>query len=603
MTAQPAFARPWCLLHVLFRDSLSGVIVAVGSDYRFMNASVMFDNMAKVHAEINANQKKYGMRVRHTTLSQYADHVHSLNFSFPVWRWPTDFEYGWPHGIPVPLDGKPIPPSSLPPWPQNDTTQYQTGAPVSRAAFKQRAREVSALHHAAEVAHALAVAAGKMRANASALFPAWDALGIVQHHDAMPGTMSTRGTFTAWGGATDQAPEHGGNVACGVGARYLDTDCLALEDYFRRLDEGANVSAAVLGQALSALAASDAEPTASKAAATYTPEDGRSTQNEDIVLVFNPLGHARSAVAQAMLPEHLKVPAGHAPPEVLTRPSGSAVSAQMAEDGMSLHFLAAVPAGGLRQFTLTAATPARSTRWPNVTRGAPAAAIRNAALELTFGTHGGLASITNIKDAATVKTEQSYYNYETSVGGPYVLVERAQATALPPPSTVRTVAGPVFTEVVATFQNWGSPSATLPGPKVLTQTTRLIHGNTDVVEVAHGIPVMPEDRELISRIDTDLGSDTLWNDDTGLELYPRPFNVTLPISANYHSLVNSGVLKSEESTGHSQRQLAVLTRHTMGIASLAPGSLEYMMMRRISGADNQGPCVVHRIAFLSSVVF
>ena len=79
------------------------------------------------------------------------------------------------------------------PLKQRETTQYQTGAPVSRAAFKARAREVSALHHAAEVAHAIAVVAGKMESVEAELFPAWDALGIVQHHDAMPGTMSTKG--------------------------------------------------------------------------------------------------------------------------------------------------------------------------------------------------------------------------------------------------------------------------------------------------------------------------------------------------------------------------------------------------------------------------
>ena len=63
-------------------------------------------------------------------------------------RWPTDFEHGWPHVI------------SLAPLVPNASVQYQTGAPVSRAAFKQRARRVSALHHAAEVAHALAVGVG-----------------------------------------------------------------------------------------------------------------------------------------------------------------------------------------------------------------------------------------------------------------------------------------------------------------------------------------------------------------------------------------------------------------------------------------------------------
>lgn len=37
-----------------------GPILAVwGSDYRFMNASVMYSNMGRVHAEVNANTAKY----------------------------------------------------------------------------------------------------------------------------------------------------------------------------------------------------------------------------------------------------------------------------------------------------------------------------------------------------------------------------------------------------------------------------------------------------------------------------------------------------------------------------------------------------------------
>eukprot|EP01051_Picozoa_sp_SAG22_P027364 SAG22_NODE_9123_length_609_cov_0.801961_2_plen_112_part_01 len=103
----------------------------------------------------------------------------------------------------------------------------ETGAPISRAAFKQRARQVSALHHAAEVAHGLAVSAGNLQSIEQDLFPAWDGLGIVQHHDAMPGTMSTKGAYTSWG---DTPPYHSGDavnrgdVACGEGSRYHDTD-------------------------------------------------------------------------------------------------------------------------------------------------------------------------------------------------------------------------------------------------------------------------------------------------------------------------------------------------------------------------------------------
>jgi hypothetical protein len=38
------------------------------------------------------------------------------------------------------------------------------------------------------------------------------------------------------------------------------------------------------------------------------------------------------------------------------------------------------------------------------------------------------------------------------MGGPYVMVETAAAAPLPPPTAVRTVAGPIFAEVRACWQ-------------------------------------------------------------------------------------------------------------------------------------------------------
>jgi hypothetical protein len=37
------------------------------------------------------------------------------------------------------------------------------------------------------------------------------------------------------------------------------------------------------------------------------------------------------------------------------------------------------------------------------------------------------------------------------------------------------------------------------------------------------------------------------------------------------------------------RQLSVLTSHTMGVAALGPGQLEYMMLRFLNSTDDQGP--------------
>lgn len=39
--------------------------------------------------------------------------------------------------------------------------------------------------------------------------------------------------------------------------------------------------------------------------------------------------------------------------------------------------------------------------------------------------------------------------------------------------------------------------------------------------------------------------------------------------------------------GGAARQLTVLTAHTKGLASLAEGQIEYMLMRRINGTDDQ----------------
>jgi hypothetical protein len=65
-----------------------------------------------------------------------------------------------------------------------------------------------------------------------------------------------------------------------------------------------------------------------------------------------------------------------------------------------------------------------------------------------------------------------------------MLVEAGPAEPLVISTAVRTVAGPVFSEVEQIFPGWGSASATLPGPKQLTQTTRVTHGGVDTVEVS-----------------------------------------------------------------------------------------------------------------------
>eukprot|EP00750_Incisomonas_marina_P012510 INCI16918.2.p1 GENE.INCI16918.2~~INCI16918.2.p1 ORF type:complete len:274 (+),score=36.82 INCI16918.2:3-824(+) len=78
-------------------------------------------------------------------------------------------------------------------------------------------------------------------------------------------------------------------------------------------------------------------------------------------------------------------------------------------------------------------------------------------------------------------------------------------------------------------------------------------------------------------------------------MHERKFEPTLPISGNYHSLVVSSSIRDVSSVHTSMaarqpRQLSVITQHTMGVASLQEGAIEYMMARNIvNGTDDQGP--------------
>ena len=121
---------------------------------------------------------------------------------------------------------------------------------MSRGAFKLNARTTSAIHTAAERAAAFALAYNrpqnlnrtKLREQ---LFPAWDAVGIVQHHDSMTGTMSALGTYTAWG-SSDRNETRLTESLCTEDK----PECQCLEDYTKRLAKATSASKSILAAAL-----------------------------------------------------------------------------------------------------------------------------------------------------------------------------------------------------------------------------------------------------------------------------------------------------------------------------------------------------------------
>ena len=86
------------------------------------------------------------------------------------------------------------------------------------------------------------------------------------------------------------------------------------------------------------------------------------------------------------------------------------------------------------------------------------------------------ANLTPVSIKARIVQELAAY--VNGVGGAYILIETREATPLPPPVHVRTITGPVLSEVVQAYDSSGVASS-------LRQRIRLYSfGQTDTIEVS-----------------------------------------------------------------------------------------------------------------------
>ena len=586
-----------------------------GSDFQFTNAGLWFQQMDLLIAEINGNVEKYNAKIRYTTLSEYFDHLHSLqlhenkkvkasskrpgvyDFPLPVKKM-LDFEFGWPHSF-VPIG---VPAEGLT---QNFSVQYQTGAASSRPAHKRASRKNAAQLRAAQNAHATALATGAIQESLANEFEvAWDALGVMQHHDSMPGTMRAYESVTC----PDNVPIINGLDECN---RTTDKTRQCLEDYTARLAEADNATSNILRSSLEALVRLP----------TNSLEIEPSSEN-NALLVFNPTMITRSELLRFEF-----VPPSHLPsniiPSLYRVDSGkrTAIQAQMEVNdrfqsqltishvppplyAKSLYFIAdRVPPLGVASFEIEfdpTGKNSTTTALPEIFVGPKAVANEGLGFnddpncqKLDFDASDGLMKSIEMQpgglgcnankrkeggDVLKASMRQTYWQYIDGPGGAYCMIEQTKAVEVPKPFRVALTKGPVLQEVVQSFA-YGSG---------LVQRVRL-SGATHSIDVFHSSGRLPGGRELVSRIESDIQNQrTLYTEASGFgELYERNYNATASIAQNYHALVQTAVIRDN---APSPRQLSILSRRTMAVASLESGSIEYMTARRISTeSDSQGP--------------
>lgn len=303
--------------------------------------------------------------------------------------------------------------------------------------------------------------------------------------------------------------------------------------------------------------------------------------------VFNPLAQTRTSVVNTTLPNRAAAPGWVV---FITGDDGPvAVAAQFdAFDTSVVHFVATIPALGFAKFDCVPCGSVGSVSGcehavvdPVQTNGA--ATIKSPALSLNFS--GGLLSgVTQTATSESIYLTQELMMYVNGVGGAYILIETGEAEPLPAPVRVRTITGPVLTEVVQEYRPGSGGASSLQQRFRLYQFGREQH-TIEVTQMIGTGAGKRQVRELVSRYRAEFGATMLQTDSTGFEDHERAADPR-GIGANYHAMTQRASLV--ETTRVNPRQLALLTTHTMGAASLAPGNIEHMLIRRLNTTDNQG---------------
>eukprot|EP01094_Clydonella_sp_ATCC50884_P021850 TRINITY_DN4897_c0_g1_i1.p1 TRINITY_DN4897_c0_g1~~TRINITY_DN4897_c0_g1_i1.p1 ORF type:complete len:911 (-),score=282.99 TRINITY_DN4897_c0_g1_i1:51-2708(-) len=504
-----------------------------GHDFRFKDANVMFDSMDRLFAIINANPEEYGVRVRYATPSEYFDALHSEGISFPSKS--KDFFPYWAGPV-----------------------NWWTGYYTSRPTFKRRLRETDNLQKCAESAFVLARAQSGEGGDVEwdGMFDALEKLrhvqGVMQHHDAITGTMKEA----------------------------------VLTDYHNMLDGAVPPVHTVLAQSLAMLL--DAQWAATPAHVAHDEE----VEVGSAFALFNPLAwhsdrffcvRVRSAAAVVVdaagaRPDQQLMPVWEEHGKVLSEPHAGVYRlyfrASLAPLGTHVFFTEA----GEQEAEVSVYAPGMDGKARTglqadgfLVRGAGDGPpeVSNGVVQVQHDEHGVMQAVVDLASGHVTRLRHSYWTW---VGDPkwsnqYTFTNKGGPSQLVDYGTMRVVAGPFVQEVT------GASSG------IAVQTVRLFAGS-GTPEVVDRVGPPPRGVEMVSRYDTDVvNGGHFFTDDNGLETVCRQLNTedsrVKPCGNYYPSVYAAGLM--ERCDGEPRVVFAHDRPH--GVTSLEEGQLEVMLHR------------------------
>ncbi|XP_051897842.1 lysosomal alpha-mannosidase [Pristis pectinata] len=521
------------------------IIMTMGSDFQFQDANMWYKNLDKLIKYVNAAQSSgSNVNVLYSTPSCY---LHELNKANLTWSVKTDDFFPYADG------------------PHQFWTGYFTSRPALKR-YERMSNNFLQICNQLEVLAASKAQNGPYGVGDSSVLR--KAMGVAQHHDAVSGTEK----------------QHVAN------------------DYAKRLSKGWDRCEVLISNALSSLSGSKQDFVfCNKLNISVCPRIEE--LSNFTVTLYNPL--ARAVRTYVRLPVN-------GTKYIVSDPKGSSVlnevvavsnftKALRKNRGYAVNelvFEAWVPALGFSTYDVSR-KPERFT-FRRLVRSlgelqderTSTLFIENNYVRVSFDKNTGLISaIENLHKNLTLPVTQNFYWYHASVGneqsnqasGAYIF-RPYQEEPLPMSKIVNTytVQTELFQEVYQNFSSWCS------------QVVRL-YKKQKFVELDWTVGPIPVSdlvgKEVISRFDTSLKtSGTFYTDSNGREILKRrrnyrptwPLNQTEPVAGNYYP-VNSRIYMKD-----GKIQLTVLTDRSQGGSSIADGSLELMVHRRLLQDDQRG---------------
>ncbi|KDR11229.1 lysosomal alpha-mannosidase isoform X2 [Zootermopsis nevadensis] len=526
--------------------STNNILLTMGGDFTYQEAHMWYKNLDKLIRYVNAQQSNNStVNVFYSTPSCYVKAVHDVGQT-----WTTKQDDFFPYA--------------------SDPHTYWTGFYTSRPTLKRFERVgnnflqiCKQLYSLTDLGPEDSVDLNKMR----------EAMGIMQHHDAVTGTERQK----------------------------------VASDYARVLFEGFEECGIIAQAAINKLIANkkqsevsrvDAVPIKSCLLLNISQCDILDYSNQFVVTVYNPLSHrvshyvrvpvsGASYTVQDPTGKQLKIQLVPIPQPVIEIPG------RVSPATMELVFYAKdLPPLGFRSYYISGSNHIHHTSKYKIHPGRDVILGNTKFNAVLDWETGSLKSM--VLDRTKFSVSQDFYYYKGYIGDNKEFVNRSSGAyifrpngseALSVSSTKKssTYKGDLVDETHIKWSDW------------LSQVVRYYKEDTYHVEMEWLAGPIPVDdnvgKEIISRFKSDLLSDGLfYTDSNGREMLERKrnfrptwsVNIKEPVSANYYPVTSRITLRDGD------KEFSILTDRAQGGTSLNNGEVELMVHRRLLHDDAFG---------------